>query len=48
MSSLCYVFYFRVVQVLKMLALTDSPLLFAKTFEIIKIPASTRGTVVRS
>ncbi|KAK7364392.1 hypothetical protein VNO80_13005 [Phaseolus coccineus] len=32
--------------VLKMLALTDSPLLIAKTFEIIKIPASTRGTVV--
>lgn len=31
-----------------MLALTDSPLLIAKTFEAIKIPTSTRGTVVRS
>lgn len=29
-----------------MLALTDSPLLIAKTFEAIKIPTSTRGTVV--
>ncbi|KAG4991446.1 hypothetical protein JHK87_024903 [Glycine soja] len=35
-----------VVQVLKMLALTDSPLLIAKTFEATKIPTSTRGTVV--
>ncbi|KAK7380400.1 hypothetical protein VNO78_32910 [Psophocarpus tetragonolobus] len=33
-------------QVIKMLALTDSPLLIAKTFEAIKIPTSTRGTVV--
>ncbi|KAL5142258.1 Pentatricopeptide repeat-containing protein [Glycine soja] len=32
--------------VLKMLALTDSPLLIAKTFEATKIPTSTRGTVV--
>nr|ACU23645.1 unknown [Glycine max] len=29
-----------------MLALTDSPLLIAKTFEATKIPTSTRGTVV--
>ncbi|KAG4939615.1 hypothetical protein AAZX31_16G161100 [Glycine max] len=29
-----------------MLALTDSPLLIAKTFEAIKIPTSTRGTVL--
>ncbi|KAK7270906.1 hypothetical protein RJT34_26417 [Clitoria ternatea] len=37
---------FPVAQVLKMLSLTDSPLLIAKTFEAIKISTSSRGTVV--
>ncbi|CAJ1952930.1 unnamed protein product [Sphenostylis stenocarpa] len=34
------------IGVLKMLAMTDSPLFIANTFEAIKIPASIQGTVV--